>query len=135
MDGAAGTVGADLEWIEAREPGFVAQFFTPEEMGQVAGCGAEMRDTLVTAIWSGKEAVLKALRMGLRADTRSVTVVPRLALAEIQPDRPSSPPRWLRMDVQGSKELVDPTTSSFSKFEGWWQVYEGFVLTLAVNRT
>lgn len=135
MDGSGGTVGADLEWIEAREPGFVAQFFTPEEMALVAGCDPEGRDALVTAIWCGKEAVLKALRMGLRADTRSVSVTPRLEVAQKQPDHPSSPPGWLPMDVKVSQELVDSTVSSFSKFEGWWQVYEGFVLALAVKRT
>jgi len=158
MDADAGVVGADLEWIEHREPGFVAQFFTPDEMALVEACGPDFRDTLITAIWSGKEAVLKALRMGLRADTRSVSVVPRPEVAisppltpqpwgelartspsiggrgaEYQPDPSSPPPRWLRMDVQVSQELVDPTASSFSKFEGWWQVYEGFVLAIVTR--
>ncbi|MBP7960537.1 MAG: 4'-phosphopantetheinyl transferase superfamily protein [Caldilineaceae bacterium] len=133
IDADVGAVGADLEWIEHREPGFVAQFFTPDEMAQIAGCEPDFRDTLITAIWSGKEAVLKALRMGLRADTRSVTVVPRPEVAERQPDRSSSPPRWQALEVQVCQDLVDQTGISFSKFEGWWQEYEGFVLTLVIK--
>ena len=77
----------------------------------------------------------EAARCGaLRADTRWVSVVPRPEVAEMQAGRSSSPPRWLRMDVQVSQELVDQTASNFSKFEGWWQVYEGFVLAIVTRR-
>ncbi len=36
---------------------------------------ADLVDTLVTATWSAKEAVLKALQLGLTVDTRRVTVL------------------------------------------------------------
>lgn len=71
----AGAVGADVEQIEPRELSFVRTFFTAAENHAVdeAASGPE-RDALVTALWSAKEAVLKTLRLGLRADTRQVEV-------------------------------------------------------------
>lgn len=65
-------VGADVERVEAREPSFAKTFFSASEEDALRNAPAEARDLLTAAIWSGKEAVLKALRIGLRADTRRV---------------------------------------------------------------
>jgi 4'-phosphopantetheinyl transferase len=67
-------VGADLEKIEPRTDGFVHDFFTADEIARIAAAG-ERRDEVVTLTWSAKESALKALRDGLRADTRSVELV------------------------------------------------------------
>ena len=69
-------LGCDQEVIEARSEAFVADYFTEDEQALVARvCEAE-RSRLVTLLWSAKESALKALREGLRLDTRSVTVSP-----------------------------------------------------------
>ena len=67
-------IGVDLERVEPRPRAFVEDFFTAQEAARVWACAPERRDTLATAIWSAKEAVLKAFREGLRVDTRAVEV-------------------------------------------------------------
>ena len=68
-------VGCDLELVEPRTPGFVADFLTAAEQRLVASrpTGDE-RDAAANLIWSAKESALKVLRTGLRRDTRSVEV-------------------------------------------------------------
>jgi len=68
------TIGCDLEVIEPRSDEFVADYFTPEEQISVLAAPIAVRARLVTLIWSAKESALKALSVGLRADTRSVSV-------------------------------------------------------------
>ncbi len=67
-------VGADLEKIEPRTETFILDYFTPAECQLVEAASAESRAVLVTLIWSAKEAMLKALGVGLRWDTRMVEV-------------------------------------------------------------
>ena len=69
-------LGCDLEKIEPRSDDFIRDYFTVEELAQVAQAEAGARDWLVTLFWSAKESALKALRTGLRLDTRSLTVIP-----------------------------------------------------------
>ena len=113
------TVGADIELIEPRETGFIAQFFTPAEIAAIRTAPAGQRDMLVTAIWSAKEAVLKALRVGLRVDTRAVECL----LTSIDDDD------WQTFSVQ---MRGDDAASSPSG--GWWWVKDGYVLALAGNQ-
>ncbi len=68
-------LGCDIERVEPRSAAFVETFFTAAERERVQHAAAEHRDILVTRIWSAKESTLKALRTGLRADTRSVEVI------------------------------------------------------------
>ena len=67
-------LGCDLELVEPRGHEFVETWFTESECEQVARSDPQFRDLLVTAIWSAKESTLKALRTGLRIDTRRVEV-------------------------------------------------------------
>ncbi len=69
---AASAVGCDLERVEPRSAEFVASYFTTGEALAVERAAAP--DLLANLIWSAKESALKALRCGLRADTRSVEV-------------------------------------------------------------
>lgn len=71
-------LGCDLEAIEPRSPGFVADYFTTAERDFMAAAPADQHPTLANAIWSGKEAALKAIRRGLAEDTRLVTCLPAL---------------------------------------------------------
>ncbi len=70
-------LGADLELIESRADSFAETYFTEAEQRQVALAPPEARDRIVTELWSLKETGLKALREGLRADTRSVEATAR----------------------------------------------------------
>ncbi len=67
-------IGADLEKVEPRLQGFIEDYFTPEEQAIVRAAAPERRDRIITLGWSLKEAMLKALGVGLRWDTRKVEV-------------------------------------------------------------
>jgi 4'-phosphopantetheinyl transferase len=109
---AGALLGCDLEWVEPRSEGFIRDFFNPTEMDLVLGAAPEDRPLLANLVWSAKESALKALRTGLREDTRSVEV--RLAAR----DEP-----WSRLEVH--------RTASGETFHGWWSLDGGWVLTLA----
>lgn len=69
-------LGCDLEIIEPRSDAFIADYFATEEQELIERTSAAERSLLLALLWSGKESSLKALRTGLRLDTRSVTVRP-----------------------------------------------------------
>jgi 4'-phosphopantetheinyl transferase len=62
----AGALGVDVEPLEPRSREFVADFLAPEEAAAARG------PFDATVVWSAKEAVLKALGVGLSADSRDV---------------------------------------------------------------
>jgi 4'-phosphopantetheinyl transferase len=121
-DTAGIRVGADIERIEPRSWQFAEDYFTDEEIMLVRRAPAAERDTLITAIWSAKEAALKALRLGLSVDTRSV------ACAISLPDRVSD---WSRFDIACDQSLLGaPATPELI---GWWRRMDDYVLTVAVT--
>ncbi|MBE2224326.1 MAG: 4-phosphopantetheinyl transferase family protein, partial [Anaerolineae bacterium] len=76
----------------------------------------------VTAVWSAKEAVLKALHLGLTVDTRSVA-----CLLDVGEERPLTwTPFPIHCDDTRLPQAAPPLT-------GWWRTYENFVLTLVVK--
>jgi len=113
-------VGADLEKIEPRTETFILDYFTPAECQLVNAFPAEIRAVAVTLIWSAKEAMLKALGVGLRWDTRMVEV---LGL-----DGPlhasGSHSEWQSLQV-------GETLAHNRAWTAWWQRREQFILTLA----
>lgn len=72
---SAGHVGADLERVESRSQHFIGDYFTDAEQALLGPLSALDFDTRVTAIWSIKEAVLKALGTGLADPATSVEVL------------------------------------------------------------
>ena len=68
-------LGCDLELVEPRSSAFVMSYFTRRERAALAAADGSGRELLANLIWSAKESALKALRHGLRADTRSIEVV------------------------------------------------------------
>jgi 4'-phosphopantetheinyl transferase len=71
----AGTeVGCDVETVAPRSAVFAVDYFTAGEQIRIAEARVADRDLCMTLLWSAKESVLKALRCGLRADTRDVGV-------------------------------------------------------------
>lgn len=143
-------LGADLELVEPRGAGFVHDYFTAEERHALAGAPPGLADLLVTATWSAKESVLKALRLGLRVDTRTVQcMVP-----------PAQPRMWstFSIDLCGAVQPVHaettPAEAAYAAtahaeppyagmphgFTGWWRVVDNrlrpgtqFVLTLVAQ--
>ncbi|HUJ27034.1 MAG TPA: 4'-phosphopantetheinyl transferase superfamily protein [Myxococcales bacterium] len=92
LDEGGAPIGADLERIEPRSDGFVRDFFTLSEALAVAG---GERALLANLIWSAKESALKALGVGLRADTRSIEI-------ELSPECAGD---WHVLRVHGAPDL------------------------------
>jgi 4'-phosphopantetheinyl transferase len=82
---------------------------------------------LITVIWSAKEAALKALRHGLRVDTRSIEIlhVARLEGASANGIEPSGQ-MWHKVQIRC-------TLPNSSAFYGWWRPWENHVLTIATR--
>ncbi len=117
--GADWPLGGDIEAIEPRSPGFVADYFTADERAFMAAAPDEQHPTLANAIWSGKEAALKAIRRGLAEDTRLVTCIPA---ADETADG------WRRLRYRW--EAAGRTLPALS---GRWREIDGFVLTVATG--
>ena len=115
-------LGADIERIESRSANFTAGYFTEEEREQFRRAAPEMQDALVTAVWSGKEAALKAIHEGLRVDTRSVYC---------QIEAPKELPKAWRPFGILWKGKSDPRHPP--ELKGWWMVNGQYVLTLVTG--
>ena len=115
-----GALGVDLEIVEPRSDGFVRDFLTPSEQAAVAACaahGPDGHDAAANLIWSAKESALKVLRLGLRADTRTVQVH--------LPD-PTEPAR-VRPGAGWSPLRV---ATGIGDMPGWWRREGWFLLTV-----
>jgi 4'-phosphopantetheinyl transferase len=111
---AQGPLGIDLEIVEPRSRGFVEDFFTAAERDAVRALPeGEARDEAANLIWSAKEAALKVMKVGLRADTREV---------EVNFERAPRADGWAAMTV---------TARSGAAFPGWWRRDGVFLLTIA----
>jgi len=108
-------LGCDQEVIEPRSEAFVADYFTQDEQALVAQVGGAERDRLLTLLWSAKESALKALREGLRLDTRSVAV---------------TPVDWA-FDLNGWSPLR--VCAEGRSFQGWWQPADSVVRTIVAD--
>jgi phosphopantetheine--protein transferase-like protein len=95
---AGARIGADIETVEPRDLALVRQFFSESEADRVA-MGSDV-DRTVARIWSAKEAVLKAMGIGLRHDTRDIVVGDEMiapsGLAEI----------WRALDIRLAPALA-----------------------------
>jgi 4'-phosphopantetheinyl transferase len=136
-------VGCDLEMAEPRSAAFVADYFTLEEQALIAHAPAADQPRLVALLWSGKESALKALREGLRLDTRTVIVIPCSASLDLK--------GWseLRVRYTGERSAANRSATDRSTadratgdrlaedryagdriFHGWWQHSDGMVRTI-----
>ena len=114
---ATQVIGADIERVRPRAWNFVETFFTDAEARQVQAAAPASRDTLTTAIWSAKEAALKAVKLGLTVDTRRVE-------CQFDLDQPAAG-AWAPVQV------TDTTAAPASAImHGWWSLRDGFVLTI-----
>jgi len=117
-------LGCDLELIEPRSDAFVADYFSIEEQTLIAQAPADDRYRLLALLWSAKEGALKALRQGLRVDTRNV-VVSLSAISHNGEDlnelETNSPTCWSPLSVR---------YSDGQHFHGWCQSATNYVRTL-----
>jgi 4'-phosphopantetheinyl transferase len=67
-------LGCDLEIVEPRSDAFITDYFAAEEQALLERTSAAEHSQLIALLWSAKESALKALRIGLRLDTRRVIV-------------------------------------------------------------
>ena len=109
-------VGCDLELVEPREVQFFQDYFTREEIALLHDGPAE-RSLVAYLIWCAKESALKALREGLRLDTRSVVVSP-----DFGPEKDS----W--------HTWTGRCQNSPRTFEGWWRLEDGFIYAMTADR-
>lgn len=117
-DGQGVSVGADIEYVERRDPAFLTDFFTAGEQAWAAT--AADPELAATLLWSAKEAVLKAMREGLRIDTKQLEItIPALA---------DSREEWTELAVRFVPELKARYPGTWTL---WWRRYGAFVLTLA----
>jgi len=129
-------VGCDLEMIEPRSEAFIADYFAPPEQALISNASSSDRFLTVALLWSAKESALKALRQGLRLDTRSVIVslADHLSRDEVienklrRPDSSVSDPPALNSWSSLGVQCCDGKT-----FHGWWQTTTHTVRTLVAN--
>lgn len=110
-------VGCDVETVEERGPMFARDYFTHSELRRVLREKGESRALAETLVWSAKEAALKAIREGLRRDTRDVVV----DVGDLEGLR-----EWEPIGVA----LADGTCPLF----GWWRRRGDLVYTVVSAR-
>ena len=113
MANRAVEVGCDLELVEPRSCAFAADYFTADEQALISRTPVANQPLVLALLWSAKESALKAMRVGLRADTRSVAVeIPALCPVDSHMWRPL---------------LVCHSTG---ERHGWWRVADEMVRTV-----
>lgn len=108
-------LGCDLEVIETHSQAFVEDYLTLEEQLRVIEASSDDRARLVALLWSGKESTLKAMGVGLRVDTRCITVKP----GEVR-----SLSRWTPLETQ---------STAGDTFHGWWRRANSCLQTLVAD--
>lgn len=106
-------IGCDLERVEVRSRSFEETWFTGSELLLLDRQPASERARGVTLIWSAKECALKALGIGLKADTR------RVRIRSFSTGRPGS---WNRIEAEDSFDG--------HIFHGWWCDPGGMIMSV-----
>ena len=128
-------VGVDIEGIEPRADSFVQAYFAIDEMHWIGQALGDEQALLATATWSAKEAVLKALHLGLTVNTQRVICLPATGL-ELTAGAQQG---WSEVHVQCDPALLpealrlagQPASAADWTVRGWWRREGRFVLTLA----
>jgi 4'-phosphopantetheinyl transferase len=77
-------LGVDIELVETRSTSFLEDYFTDREAATARQLHPDRRARWITMSWSMKESFLKALGIGLRADTRRVELTGGNLFAHIE---------------------------------------------------
>ncbi len=124
LPGAA--VGVDLECVEDRHPAFYQDYFTPTEQAFAAEVEPNAPAVWFNLLWSAKEAVLKSLELGLKADPRRVEISADPHIWQAL-NLLASPPGWQPFAVQTHSLPVD------APLRLWVQRRGDFILTCALK--
>lgn len=112
------TIGIDLELIEAKSRGFVEDYFTAQEASQVLSLPDHQQALAASLLWSGREALLKALQMGLRIDTRQIALeIPNFSVSD----------DWQPLEIR-----ICPSEGSHLQL--FWKKLGQALLTLAIRK-
>lgn len=126
------TLGCDVEVVEPRSDAFVADYLTVEEQAMTGQAPEPVRYALIALIWSAKESALKALRTGLRSDTRCVSVTLEDSyIAGLNHNQLPTHENFLAGPRGG--RIWRPLRVSYSEedvFRGWWFCGGGLVRTM-----
>lgn len=118
----------DLERVEPRSREFITTFFTDEEQRFIFDGPAEQQNLRSNLVWSAKEAVLKALGLGLAVDTFEVSCLP----GEDRPDPASWPVTPVDDGWRTFVATCNPVVAEGREtIHGLWRLFPGFVGTLA----
>lgn len=113
-------LGVDLEWIVPHDTGFAESYLSPEENKLVDPRLRRLYHLHLNAIWSAKEATLKALRPRARIDLRRLHCLIQPIFVE--------PQTWIPFQIRFPEELAAQHVAEH--LAGWWQTLGGFVLTI-----
>ena len=108
-------LGCDLEVIEPHSQAFVEDYLAHDEQLRVTEASFDDRARLIALLWSGKESTLKAMEVGLRVDTRCITVKP----GEVR-------------SLSGWTPLKTQSTAG-DTFHGWWRQANSRMQTLVAD--
>jgi 4'-phosphopantetheinyl transferase len=106
-------LGCDLELVEIRSEAFLADYLTSHEQALVAAAESRDRAHWGSLVWCVKECVLKAVREGLRLDTRSIELV----VGRGEPEG-----GWCPV---GARVVADGRM-----FEGWWRPHGNLIASV-----
>ena len=111
------SIGIDLEEIEYKSTGFIMDYFSEDEAKELLTLPKANRDLAASLFWSGKEAILKALKTGLRIDTRKMIFeIPEIQLKE----------SWSKLTILESPGGAD-------NFQLFWKCHGGLIISLAIK--
>lgn len=127
---SGGLLGCDLEVIEARSNAFAADYFTAEEQRVVARAPLQDHARLLTLLWSAKESALKALREGLRLDTRCVSVSLDDWYVRSDGGAAEDPGPEARSSDADSWRPLKVRHTGGQVFSGWWRASCSMVRTV-----
>ena len=119
-------VGCDLERVEPRSAGFLADFLSTAEQAYVASAPLDDRALTANLLWSAKESALKLAGTGLAQDTQRLEVrpAPTDLRATRSEEAEASDPGWSRLEV---------VVADAPPLHGWWRRDGVFVLTVACD--
>jgi phosphopantetheinyl transferase len=127
-DDGSRSLGVDLGPIEPRSRAFVATFLTEDEQRFVLDGLPSERGLRANLVWGAKEAVLKALGLGLTVDTLDLCCLPEAGSVD-PAEWPLAPPDdgWRPFVARCSPALF----AGGGDLRGIWRTLPGFVGALA----
>lgn len=125
VEGRHTPIGVDLEWIEPRDEVFVQDFFGDAEKALLTARAPRLRNLHITALWSAKEAALKATSVGL-----GLKMEPDVVCCLVEPVA-AEPQNWIPFEIVWKRQVHDGVT--LPQLTGWWQTIGRFVLTVVTT--